>query len=89
MTRQNRLKCRGQVEAAECSKNTHTLIKEQARVIHREAVDEAKVQAGAKAKAESKNSPESKTISKTYKQGKARAESKSRQKVNKHGEIKH
>ncbi len=39
-------------------KNAHTLIKEQARVIHGEAVDEAKVQAGAKAEAESKNSPD-------------------------------
>ncbi len=41
-------------------KNAHTLIKEQARVIHGEAVDKAKVQAGAKTEAESKNSPESK-----------------------------
>ncbi len=88
MTRQNRLKCRDQVEAAECSKNTHTSIKEQARVIYGEVFDKGKIQARAKAGAESKNSPESKTVSKTYKQGKARAESKSRQKVNKRGEIK-
>ncbi len=42
-------------------KNAHTLIKEQARVIHGEAVDEAKVQAGAKAEAESKTVQNQKT----------------------------
>ncbi len=82
MTRQNRLKCRDQLEAAECSKKTRTLIKEQARLIHREVVDEAKVQAGAKAEAESKNSPESKTISKTYKTG----QDKSRVKIQAKGQ---
>ncbi len=50
MTRQNRLKCRDQLGGSRMfPKNAHTLIKEQARVIHGEAVDEAKVQAGAKA----------------------------------------
>ncbi len=60
------IKCRDQLDATECSENSHTLIKEQAKVIHRKAVNEAKVQAGAKAEVQVKNSPKSRTISKTY-----------------------
>ncbi len=48
MTKQNRLKCRDQPEAAEYSRIHTLLIKEQARVIHEKAVDEAKVQQGQK-----------------------------------------
>ncbi len=75
MTRQNRLKCRNQLEAAESSKNTHTLIKEQARVIHGEEANEAKVQPGAEA--ESKNSPEIKN----HKQNLQAGQGKSRVKI--------